>query len=330
MTQDYKEVSLKELSELLQTTKNTRFGVGVHSAGLNLEGSSDREKIAEIILEEGIKLGHGYQSILGNVQSLGRNFDISSSGILNFILDDIEKRAGIEHNDAECKVIVAVPTILEDSKENSQSSKIALGFPDRSIHSGSKAYDVTSFIDIACKNMGVIPKEFILGYLKDNKDKIIMNQDFYAFLDDKKQKELFDRISSFMEPFSKINNMILEQGSQNKDRIVAMLEMSGFQNPEKFVNSILEENDRINNSNINDFDNNKNYNDKNTSDKNSNEKNEVETSIEDLERKLGKFYDATHKRGLIFKKFDLEFTKQNKRNYRRYLFIYKCTRFITN
>ncbi len=90
MAYDFSEVDLKELSELLHSVQNIRFGIGVHSAGLHQDSLGEREKIAQVILEDGIKLRHGYHSILGNVQSLGRNFDISSSGILRFLLDDIE------------------------------------------------------------------------------------------------------------------------------------------------------------------------------------------------------------------------------------------------
>lgn len=313
MNQDIKEMDFKKLEDILKNTSDMRFGIGVHSVGLRHEEIEDREKVANAIMTEGLRLGHGYHSILGNVQSLGRNFDLSNSVIQGFIIEDIQKRTGIEHSGKECKVIVAIPTILQNDN-NGETKRLALGFPDRSIHSGSKAYEVTSFIDAVCERMGQIPKEFILGYITDGKSTITINPDFYSFLDKDKKKTLFTTIESNFGELKGLSDKILD--SNESESVINALSRFGYSNPRKMVESILEERDRLDGkigSKENEID----------------DKDETSQGKESFERKLGKFEIATEKRGKIFTYFDVKTAKENKRGIRRNICIIQFRGYFT-
>lgn len=293
-----KEVSISELIELLKPLQSIRFGVGVHSAGLQFESIERREQIAKEILESGVKLGHGYASILGNIQSEGRKFDLSDPGTLKFVLDDILRRVKIDHGRQECKVIVAAPTILQEDMSNPDSQREVLGFPERSFHSASKQYTTTCLLDIVCKNLGEIPKEFILGYVVDGKENVTLNPDFYGFLDPIKQKELFDRVHEALGIFKKASRELIEQGLKSKNKTVEDFSIYGFSNPEKLVDYLIEEIDRMNGQ-------------KEEPDiKQPQETNQEKE--ENLERKMGAFYEATHPRKLVFRRLDVDFARENK------------------
>ena len=297
MPKEFKEVELQELAELLEHVQEAGFGIGIHSAGLEEENLSEREKIANSILEKGLELGHGYRSILGNIQSLGRNIEISNPSILKSIIEEIKRKTGIEHNGKECKVIVAVPIILEEEANNPETQKLVLGFPARSIHSGSKAYDTTCFTDLICEKNGRIPNQFILGYITDGKEKITINPEFYCFLDKNKQKSFFSEITKVLGSYKEQSDKLLKSGEKGIEEVIEILKKMKFENPEKLVNSILIE-CKVR------------YNKKDITEEGM-EQNAADDK-ENLNKKIGTLYDAMYKRGMIFRQFDINYAMNHR------------------
>lgn len=131
------------------------FGIGLHGVGTERTKLATVEDTLDAIMQNGLKLGSGYGSINGNVFSagvVGKNDDEISRK-----LTDYAWGSGKQTN-----VIVAYPAVIE----NQYGEKLYLGFTE-----SPKGYDQDtkcSMMDVACAELGYIPKEFILGYYIDS------------------------------------------------------------------------------------------------------------------------------------------------------------------
>ncbi len=151
-----------ELISLIDKDEFAGFGVGLHGIGED-RGYSEKGKskleIARGITEKGIKLGHGYSSINGNVFAIGilkkDNENIANS-LWNYNWGE-----GMQTN-----VLVVYPPIVQ----NSNGERLYLGYTN-AMSGGSIQDTPCSFMDEACSNLGYVPKEFILGYYMDTERK---------------------------------------------------------------------------------------------------------------------------------------------------------------
>ena len=357
MGTEFKKVNIEELASLLKSISHLRFGVGVHSAGLKKPTIEEREQVADEILEKGLEMNHGYSSILGHVQSIGTDYDLSNLSNLQVINHMVSSTmTGIEHSHNECKVIVAIPEVLTDDS----GSRLALGFPDsptdyfdereeissmksmldptykkephrlslaelykdsgmskqnleNRFHSGSKAYNASTITDLLCQKFGYIPKEFILGYVDQN-GRIVVNPEFYAFLDKEKQQELFERISLEIKELS---DRLINIDAQNLEATIDIFakrfgDMDRLHTVQ-FVKSIISENKRIDAENgisPNISSRGENHHQESNSTENNSKEVEEEKKAE-FEKKLFRIYELTYKRSLGFRKFDADFAKSN-------------------
>ncbi len=148
------KIADNKLIELIEPYEN--FGVGVHS--INISNLNEREETAKRIFQTGLKLGN-YNSINGNVLAIG------IVGIDNEMISQRLLNWNFGAKEHPTNVIVLYPSIVENSK----GEKIYLGYthPIQGYDQDTKR----SIMDIVCRNLEYIPKEFIFGYYVDRDSK---------------------------------------------------------------------------------------------------------------------------------------------------------------
>jgi len=134
-------------------------------------------------------------------------------GVLNELDDDFKKRFFADYNmysTDECiNIVVAIPLFFIDSNSNTYFGGIINCNKD-----GVSNDDITTYIELEIQRSKIVPKEFILGYYKNenNSDNIdfIFNQNFYAFLTQSKKNQFIKdfKIDNFFNINGNIENQI--------------------------------------------------------------------------------------------------------------------------
>lgn len=198
-----KETTQKDLYESINDImkrQSGKFGVGIHAIRKETVKGQDTSEILQKICDEGLKIKKG-SSILATVSSLGVSSELRNhqkESIMNYKLGS-EK--------AENGVIVLVPTVLEGIEE-----QLYVGFPGIDTSAVGNNHKTTCILDQVCcgnNDFGEIPKEFILGYFKEENGERVFQKNEHHFLDlSDEEKEIFikglsDRLTEQQKQVSK-------------------------------------------------------------------------------------------------------------------------------
>ena len=179
------------IDEVMKSQKG-KMGLGVHAVRKEkIKGKSVDEVLREIC-DSGLNINKG-SSVLATISSLG-----VSSELKSYQRKELKDyRLGSEM--AEYGVVALVPTILEGNGE-----QLYVGFPGMDISAVGNNHKTTCILDQLCcgdKDYGEFPKEFILGYFKEENGERIFNKNmnhFFEMTDEEKGnfiKSLSDRLT---------------------------------------------------------------------------------------------------------------------------------------
>lgn len=205
--------------------KNMMNGYNIALHGIR--ASEGSKQIAESIMEEGLRLRAGTDSIRCTTIQLGdeyRNPDFKND--LEYNLQNYQFGSDSEGY----TIIVATPTVLR----NSSSEMLFLGDPYRgdnaqNIATSGQEYETTCFLDIVCANLGKIPPEFIYGYTKTGE--IIRNPNHYSQQINDKDKidELYTKISESLNLYElEISKSIAKGDFKNLENEKSLLTTFGM------------------------------------------------------------------------------------------------------
>ena len=188
---DFNNIDKSELiSEIQNTSKRVKSNTEKMYEYIDKVMKSQKEKIKGKSVDEvlrgicdgGLDIKKG-SSVLATVSSLG-----VSSELKNYQREALKNyRLGSEM--AENGVVVLVPTILEGNGE-----KLYVGFPGMDISAVGNNHKTTCILDQLCcgdNNYGEFPKEFILGYFKEENGERIFQKNmnhFFEMTDEEKEK----------------------------------------------------------------------------------------------------------------------------------------------
>jgi hypothetical protein len=145
------------IDEVMKSQKG-KMGLGIHAVRKEKIKGKSVDEVLKGICDGGLDIKKG-SSVLATVSSLG-----VSSELKNYqreALKDYKLESEIEENG----VIVLVPTILEGNGE-----KLYVGFPGMDTSAVGNNHKTTCILDQLCcgdNDYGKLPKEFILGYFKE-------------------------------------------------------------------------------------------------------------------------------------------------------------------
>lgn len=198
-----KETTQKDLYESINDImkrQSGKFGLGIHAIRKETVKGQDTNEILQKICDEGLKVKKG-SSVLATVSSLGVSSELKNhqkESMINY-------RLGSEK--AENGVIVLVPTILEGVEE-----QLYVGFPGMDTSAVGNNHKTTCILDQLCcgnNDFGEIPKEFILGYFRQENGERVFQKNanhFFELSDEEKEifiKGLSDRLTEQQKEVSK-------------------------------------------------------------------------------------------------------------------------------
>ena len=145
------------IDEVMKSQKG-KMGLGVHAVRKEKIKGKSVDEVLRGICDSGLDIKKG-SSVLATISSLG-----VSSELKSYQRNELkEYRLGSEI--AENGVIVLVPTILEGIGE-----QLYVGFPGMDTSAMGNNHKITCILDQLCcgnNDYGKFPKEFILGYFKE-------------------------------------------------------------------------------------------------------------------------------------------------------------------
>lgn len=179
------------IDEVMKSQKG-KIGLGVHEVRKEKIKDKSIDEVLKGICNEGLDIRKG-GSVLATVSSLG-----VSSELKNHQKEALKNyRLGSEM--AENGVVILVPTILEGNGE-----QLYVGFPGMDTSAVGNNHKTTCILDqLCCKNndYGELPREFILGYFKEENGERIFQKNMGHFIemtDEEKGnfiKSLLDRLT---------------------------------------------------------------------------------------------------------------------------------------
>lgn len=179
------------IDEVMKSQKG-KIGLGVHAVRKEKIKDKSVDEVLKGICDSGLEIKKG-SSVLATVSSLG-----VSSEFKNHQREALKNyRLGSEM--AENGVVVLVPTILEGNGE-----QLYVGFPGMDTSAVGNNHKTTCILDQLCcgnNDYGEFPKEFILGYFKEENGEKIFQKNMSHFLemtDEEKGtfiKSLLDRLT---------------------------------------------------------------------------------------------------------------------------------------
>ena len=185
----------EEMYEYIDKVMKSQKGkmvLGVHAIRKEKTKGKSVDEVLKGICDRGLDIKKG-SSVLATISSLG-----VSSELKSYQRKELKDyRLGSEM--AEYGVVALVPTILEGNGE-----QLYVGFPGMDISAVGNNHKTTCILDQLCcgdNNYGEFPKEFILGYFKEENGERIFNKNmnhFFFFLDEEKGnfiKSLSDRLT---------------------------------------------------------------------------------------------------------------------------------------
>lgn len=196
-----------------------KMGLGIHAVRKEKIKGKSVDEVLKGICEDGLDIKKG-SSVLATVSSLG-----VSSELKNYQREVLKNyRLGSEL--AENGVVVVVPIILEGNGE-----KLYVGFPGMDTSAVGNNHKTTCILDKLCcgdKDYGKFPKEFILGYFKEeNRARVFQkNTSHFLEMEDEEKgnfiKSLSDRLT---EQQRQISEAVIAGDMQRLEQI--SLEMYG-------------------------------------------------------------------------------------------------------
>ena len=238
------------IDEVMKSQKG-KMGLGVHAVRKEkIKGKSVDEVLREIC-DSGLNINKG-SSVLATISSLG-----VSSELKSYQRKELKDyRLGSEM--AENGVVVLVPTILEGNGE-----QLYVGFPGTDTSALGNNHKITCILDQLCcgnNDYGKIPKEFILGYFKEENGERIFEKNMSNFIemtDEEKGifiKSLSDRLTEQQKQISEAvitgDMQRLEQLSiemcGNRDGVLG--ENTVIQNAMFYLNKDIEQAEQIGNN----------------------------------------------------------------------------------
>ena len=238
------------IDEVMKSQKG-KMGLGVHAVRKEkIKGKSVDEVLREIC-DSGLNINKG-SSVLATISSLG-----VSSELKSYQRKELKDyRLGSEM--AENGVVVLVPTILEGNGE-----QLYVGFPGTDTSALGNNHKITCILDQLCcgnNDYGEFPKEFILGYFKEENGERIFEKNMSNFIemtDEEKGifiKSLSDRLTEQQKQISEAvitgDMQRLEQLSiemcGNRDGVLG--ENTVIQNAMFYLNKDIEQAEQIGNN----------------------------------------------------------------------------------
>lgn len=181
-----------EYIDKVMKSQKGKMGLGVHAIRKEKTKGKSVDEVLKGICDRGLDIKKG-SSVLATISSLGVSYELKSYQRKE--LKDY--RLGSEM--AEYGVVALVPTILEGNGE-----QLYVGFPGMDISAVGNNHKTTCILDQLCcgdNNYGEFPKEFILGYFKEENGERIFNKNmnhFFEMTDEEKGnfiKSLSDRLT---------------------------------------------------------------------------------------------------------------------------------------
>lgn len=241
------------INEAMKSQK-WKTGLGIHAVRKEKIKDKSIDEVLKGICDKGLDIKKG-GSVLATVSSLG-----VSSKLKNY--QEELKNYRLESEAATNGVIVLVPTILEGNGE-----QLYVGFPGMDTSAVGNNHKKTCILDqLCCDNneYGEVPKEFILGYFKEENGERIFEKNashFIEMTDEEKGsfiKDLSDRLSEQQKRVSeaviagdiqKLEQLSIEMYG-NKDGVSE--ENTVIQNAIFYLNREIEEN-KQKGQNVNDI-----------------------------------------------------------------------------
>ena len=181
-----------EYIDKVMKSQKGKMGLGVHAIRKEKTKGKSVDAVLKGICDRGLDIKKG-SSVLATISSLG-----VSSELKSYQRKELKDyRLGSEM--AEYGVVALVPTILEGNGE-----QLYVGFPGMDISAVGNNHKTTCILDQLCcgdNNYGEFPKEFILGYFKEENGERIFNKNmnhFFEMMDEEKGnfiKSLSDRLT---------------------------------------------------------------------------------------------------------------------------------------
>lgn len=181
-----------EYIDKVMKSQKGKMGLGVHAIRKEKTKGKSVDAVLKGICDRGLDIKKG-SSVLATISSLG-----VSSELKSYQRKELKDyRLGSEM--AEYGVVALVPTILEGNGE-----QLYVGFPGMDISAVGNNHKTTCILDQLCcgdNNYGEFPKEFILGYFKEENGERIFNKNmnhFFEMTDEEKGnfiKSLSDRLT---------------------------------------------------------------------------------------------------------------------------------------
>lgn len=201
-----------------------KMGLGIQAVRKEKVKDKSIDETLERICNSGLDIRKG-SSILATISSLGVSSELKEHQ------KEALKNYRLGNEVAENGVIILVPTILEGNDR-----KLYVGFPGMDTGAIGNNHKTTCILDkICCGNneYGVFPKEFILGYFKEENGIKTFQKNASHFLemsDEDKEafiKELTDRLP---EQLKQVSEAVIEGNMQKLEQ----LSMSMYGNKEGF------------------------------------------------------------------------------------------------
>ena len=218
------------LLEYIKTYGIDGYGIALH--GVRSLTGEPLKDICEKICNTGVTVNKRYKSLNGTAKGIGRTPE-----------DDDQINEQLENyiwaGEQQVNVIIAYPPVIENSK----GEKLYLGYtPPPGF--GYDQDTVCSFMDIACSELGYIPKEFVLGYYIDVDYKYgnVMPGEHidYEFNPNpnfnKVSDELFDTMKEAMGAFASLSKAYAEHDKPTIDKLKKLFDDYGLL-PKELVNN---------------------------------------------------------------------------------------------
>lgn len=161
------------IDEIMKSQKE-KMGLGIHAVRKEKIKGKSVDEVLKGICDGGLDIKKG-NSVLATVSSLGVSSELKrhqKEAIKNY-------RLGSEM--AENGVVVLVPTILKGD-----GKKLYIGFPGMDTSAVGNNHKTTCILDQLCcgdNDYGEFPKEFILGYFKEENGERIFQKNTRHFLE---------------------------------------------------------------------------------------------------------------------------------------------------
>lgn len=206
------------INEVMKNQKG-RMGLGVHAVRKEKIKAKSAEEVLKEICDNGLDIKKG-SSVLATVSSFG----VSSE--LKYHQKEALKEYRLGSEMAENGVVVLVPTILEGNGE-----KLYVGFPGMDTSAVGNNHKTTCILDKLCcgdNDYGEFPKEFILGFFKEENGERIFQKNMSYFLemtDEEKGSFIKGLSDKLTEPQRQISEAVINDDMQRLEEL--SMEMYG-------------------------------------------------------------------------------------------------------